>query len=144
MNTSKSAAPTLAAKPNQKNVELPKNSVPKDALAIPGIVPEKRESTQSTQSTHTKPLPPIEARLKKLNEINELADRREVVKEAIQNLAGFYISPDGTNCNLRLQDSKGKTFAIAHPSVIGEMVSLATAKLTTELERIETLIDFSI
>lgn len=138
MNTLKSAAPTLAAKPTQKNGELPKVTIPKDALAIPGIVPEKRESTQ------TKPLPTIEARLKKLNEINELAERREVVKDAIQNLAGFYISPDGTNCNLRLQDSKGKTFAIAHPSVIGEIVSLATAKLTTELERIETLIDFSI
>lgn len=118
----KSAAPAAKSAENQNS-------------NLPVILPEK---------TDVKKLLPIEARLKKLDEINNLADRRQVVAEAIENLTGFYISPDGNGSNLRLTDSKGKTFAIAHPSVIGEMVSMAKQKLSAELTRIENLIDFTI
>lgn len=113
----------------------------KTAVKLPTIEPEKREDVKPESK---KPLPTIEARLKKLQQINDLAERREVVTDAIDNLSGFYISPEGTGCNLRLQDSKGKTFAIAHPSVIGEMVAMAKEKLSAELARIENLIDFTI
>jgi hypothetical protein len=136
MVTTKNAAATIAAKPAQTTATETKVS----AAKLPMIVPEKQEPQPETK----KPLPAIEARLKKLQEINDLAERREVVTEAIQNLSGFYISPEGTGCNMRLQDSKGKTFAIAHPNVIGEMVAMAKEKLSTELSRIENLMDFSI
>lgn len=133
MVTTKNVAEKVATKPTDKTGEQPKTLTQKNE--IPEMLPEKRPVAT---------LPPIEARLKKLEEITELAERREVVTEAIQNLAGFYIAPNGTGCNMRLQDSKGKTFAIAHPSVIGEMVSMAKQKLSAELSRIENLIDFTI
>ena len=85
----------------------------------PVIVPEVKEEVKPDTA---KKLPSIEARLKKLADITELAERRDTVTEALQNLHGFYISPEGGSCNLRLTDSKNKTFAIAHPFVIGEMV----------------------
>lgn len=139
MNTSKAVAEKPATKTAELNANAPKISIPKDPVVIPGIVAEKREDV-----TTKKVVPSIEDRLKKLEEINELAERREVVTDAIQNLSGFYISPEGSGCNLRLQDSKGKTFAIAHPSVIGEMVAMAKEKLSAELARIENLMDFTI
>lgn len=83
-------------------------------------------------------------RLKKLLKIQQLADRRETLLEALENLSDFYVTPDGNGCNLRFSDSKGHTFGIAHPIVIGEMVSLAKSKLTAELEKIENQIDFSL
>lgn len=136
MVTTKTGATTLAPKANQTNG----NDTKTTAAKIPTIAPEKREDV----TPEKKPLPAIEARLKKLQEINDLAERREVVTDAITNLSGFYISPEGTGCNMRLQDSKGKTFAIAHPSVIGEMVAMAKEKLSAELARIENLMDFTI
>lgn len=132
----KNAIPPASVKPSANGADS-KTAEAKPALTPPVIVAEKRESV-------TNILPPIAARLKKLEEITELAERREVITEAIQNLAGFYIAPDGTGCNLRLQDSKGKSFSVAHPSVIGEMVSMAKDKLNAELVRIESLIDFTI
>lgn len=137
MNTNNITAKSGTKTPTPTNGKEVEKSISKDAVSIPGIVPEKRENVLPN-------LPPIEARLKKLEEITELAERRETVTTAIQNLTGFYISPEGGSCNLKLQDSKGKTFAIAHPSVIGEMVSMAKVKLSAELVRIENLIDFTI
>ena len=137
MVTTKTGAATLAPKTNQANGNDSKVS----AVKLPSIQPEKREDAKPEIK---KALPTIEARLKKLQQINDLVERREVVTDAIDNLSGFYISPEGTGCNLRLTDSKGKTFAIAHPSVIGEMVSMAKEKLSAELNRIENLIDFTI
>jgi len=137
MVTTKNVAEKTAPKANQVNGTDAKLST---AAQTPVIVPAKKEEPAAPK----KAFPTIEARLKKLEEINDLAERREVVTDAISNLAGFYISPEGTGCNLRLQDSKGKTFAIAHPSVIGEMVAMAKEKLSAELNRIENLIDFTI
>ena len=138
MTTTKVVAEKLTAKePTQLNGKEQKNQNPPAAESIPGIVPLKKESP-------TFPIPSIEARLKKLDELQELAERRETVAEAIQNLDDFYIAPDGRGCNLKLQDSKGKTYAIAHPSVIGEMVSLAKTKLSAELTKIENSIVFNI
>ena len=137
MNTLKTVAEKPATKTAaETNGNASKLPISKPVTA-PGIVPEKRPDVKPA-------LPTIEARLKKLQEINDLAERREVVTDAIQNLSGFYISPEGTGCNMRLQDSKGKTFAIAHPSVIGEMVAMAKEKLSAELNRIENLMDFTI
>ena len=140
MVTTKNVATKPATKPTENGADS-KNSSPKDAAKAPVIVPEKKDDHQPEVK---KSSPTIQQKLQKLEEINELVERREVVTDAIQNLAGFYISPEGTGCNLRLQDSKGKTFAIAHPAVIGEMVSMAKAKLADELNRIENLIDFTI
>ena len=137
MTTVKTVAEKTAPKNTQLNGTEAKTSIPKDAVTIPGIIAEKREEVTTT-------LPPITARLKRLDELRELAQRRETVAEAIQNLTEFYIAPDGRGCNLKLQDSKGKTYAIAHPSVIGEMVSLAKNKLTTELANIENSIVFNL
>lgn len=132
----KNAVAPASAKPSANGADF-KTAEAKPALTPPVIAAEKRESLLNN-------LPPITARLKKLEEITELAERREVITEAIQNLTGFYIAPDGSGCNLRLQDSKGKTFSIVHPSVVGEMVSMAKEKLSAELLRIESLIDFTI
>jgi 2-oxoglutarate dehydrogenase complex dehydrogenase (E1) component-like enzyme len=140
MVTTKNVATKPATKPTE-NGAVSKTTTQTAAEKLPLIVPEKK---QEPKTELKKSVPTIEQKLKKLEEINELVERREVVTDAIQNLAGFYISPEGTGCNLRLQDSKGKTFAIAHPAVIGEMVSMAKAKLADELNRIENQIDFNI
>lgn len=132
----KNAIAPASAKPSANGADS-KTAEAKPALTPPVIAAEKRESVFNS-------LPPIAARLKKLEEITELAERREVITDAIQNLLCFYIAPDGTGCNLRLQDSKGKSFSIVHPSVVAEMVSMAKGKLSTELIRIESLIDFTI
>lgn len=131
MNQSKIAA-TLAANPKAKISDLPKEKETPKKVTAPEIV----------ANTTAPQLPPIEARLKKLSRINELAERRELLLEGIENLGAFYIAPDGSSCNLRLQDSKGKTFAITHPSVIGEIVSLSKSKLQAELDKVEGQIDF--
>jgi hypothetical protein len=137
MNTVKTVAEKTAPKTTQLNGTETKIATAKDAEKLPVIVPEKKQEA-------TPALPTIEARLKKLDELQELAERRETVATAIENLDEFYIAPDGRGCNLKLQDSKGKTYAIAHPSVIGEMVSLAKHKLSAELANIENSIVFNI
>lgn len=137
MNTVKTVAEKTAPKTTQLNGTETKITTAKDAERLPVIVPEKRQDAMPA-------LPTIEVRLKKLDELQELAARRETVADAIQNLDEFYIAPDGRGCNLKLQDSKGKTYAIAHPSVIGEMVSLAKTKLSAELTKIENSIIFNI
>lgn len=137
MNALKSVAEKVATKPAQTNGTETKTPTAKEAFTAPAILPEKKEDAENN-------LPPIEARIKRLDELQELAERRQTVAEAIHNLDEFYIAPDGRGCNLKLQDSKGRTYAIAHPSVIGEMVSLAKGKLSAELARIENSIVFNI
>ena len=137
VTTTKNVAEKLATKSHQTNGNDLKISIPKSSVNLPVIVPGKKEETVKIA------LLPIEQRLKKLAKLQQLAERREILIDAIENLQGFYISPDGNGCNLRLQDSKAKTFAIAHPIIIGEMVSMAKSKLSAELEKIESQIDFS-
>lgn len=132
MVINKSVAEKIATKPSQNG-----NDSKLSAVKLPVIIPEKKEEEKSV-------LPPIEVRLKKLQKIQQLADRRETLLAALENLNDFYVTPDGNGCNLRFSDSKGKTFGIAHPMVIGEMVSLAKGKLTVELTKVESEIDFTI
>lgn len=138
MVISKTVAEKTATKPIQQNGEQLKKET--SAVKLPTIEPEKRPDVKLEIK---KSLPTIEARLQKLEDLQKLVERRETLKDAIDNLGGFYIAPSG-NCNLRLQDSTGKTFAIAHPSVIGEMVDMAKARLNSELSKIESQITFDL
>lgn len=88
--------------------------------------------------------PSIEKRLEKFHQLEKVLERREKIAEAVEELQDFYIAPTGTGCLLKLQDSKGNTFAISHPAVIGEMVGLAKAKLQKELEAIDQEFTFTI
>lgn len=133
MVTTKNAAAPVAAKPTQTTATETKVSTAKP----PMIVPEKKEQQPEVK----KPVPTIEARLQKIEDLQKLVDRRETLMDAIENLGGFYIAPAG-NCNLKLQDSTGKSFAIAHPLVIGEMVDMAKTRLNAELLKIENQINF--
>lgn len=138
MNTLNSNVATATTATTAKNGEKSKSAKTPTPQNLPKIEAAKRPEMKIPT------LPPIAERLKKLERIQQLVDRREVVLEALENLNGFYVAPDGNGCNLRFQDSKGKTFGIAHPSVIGEMVSLAKGKLSAEIEKLESQIDFSI
>jgi len=88
-------------------------------------------------------LPTIEERLKKLEELQELSDKRETIVDHLESLNKFYISPSGQGCNLKLQDSKGNTFGISHPIIIGEMIHMAKSKLQDELTKIEEAFVFN-
>lgn len=110
-------------------------------------LPTKKADQKTSQIAEVKKQNPaitIDSKLTKLARLSELAERRETVLSAVQNLKEFYISPDGNGVNLRLQDSKGKTFAIAHPYVIAEIVSMCKSKLVAEVEKIESQIDFTL
>lgn len=102
---------------------------------------EKPELSNLSVGAAKSKLPPIEERLKKLEQLQELADRREVLLQHIDNLSRFYVSDSG-GCNLKLTDSKGNSFGIAHPIIIGEIVAMSTHKLRTELDEIESKLDF--
>lgn len=132
------------------NGTTPKTTTGKDtATATPELstvsVDKATGELQSQEQAENKnnPLPPIEARLKRLEELQELVEKRETVVEALENLNRFYVTPSG-GCNLKLTDSKGMSFGIAHPIVIGEMVNMAKAKLQDELTKIENAFVFSI
>lgn len=91
-----------------------------------------------------KVLPPIQTRLSKLRDLNKILERREEVAEALENLTDFYIAPTGNACNLKLQDSKNKTFVISNAAIVAEMVELAKGKLQSELNEIDNQFDFAI
>lgn len=121
-----------------QNAKPPIESNPKPELS--NLVVKGKTETADNQQPEKK-LRSIEERLLKIDELNDLVDKRESIVEALKNVTSFYISPAG-NAHLKFQDSKGITFGIAHPSVIGEMVAMAAAKLNAELTAIDKKIDF--
>jgi hypothetical protein len=90
----------------------------------------------SCYQVNAKPHSTIEERINRFLQLSKLLERREKVTEALEDLNDFQISPTG-GANLKLTDSKGRTFAIAHPVVIGEMVAVANQKLHDELNIID-------
>lgn len=119
----------------KQGVEVTKTTE-KKAEDLPTITPQKKDVI-------ARPMPTIEARLKKLDELNELVEKRDNVLSALDNVKKFYVSPTGQGCNLKLTDSTGNSFGIAHPAVIGEIVVMATAKLQQELDKIELSLNFN-
>ncbi|HEX8356887.1 MAG TPA: hypothetical protein VF610_05740 [Segetibacter sp.] len=105
---------------------------------------EIQTQEQSNFTSSDPGLPPIEARLNKLKQLQELVEKREVIVDHLENLNRFYISPNGQGCNLKLNDSKGNSFGIANPIVIGEIVHMSKAKLQDELTKIENAFVFNI
>lgn len=140
----------LVVKPGGMAVEKPEVKDEKPEIKPDEKPEEKPELSklavaakpQPPAETVKKVLPTIAERLKKLEEFNELVERRETLTDAIDKLKAFYISETGT-CNVKLQDSKGNTFGISHPIVIGEMVHMATEKLIAELQEVEDKINFT-
>lgn len=98
--------------------------------------PIPKQETIKPELSNFEVLAPIEKRIEKFNNLLKLIERREQVQEALQDLKDFQITQTGSH-NVRLTDGKGKTFAIAHPIVIGEMVSVAKSRLQDELSTIE-------
>lgn len=147
MDNSKNA--TNASTPELSNLTVSKDQGVKPAddqketSSKPAGNQKTNEQKQKVKPEEKKMLPPMEARLKKFQELEALLERRESIKEHLQNVAAFYISPTG-NCHLKFTDSAGKTFGIAHPIVIGEMVHMAKEKLQQELDQIEKAFDFTI
>lgn len=133
MSTSKDNAASSVngqAKETQKAVATEKTTL-KENLKLQEEKPEL-----SSYHVAAKPAKSIEERLNRFQELEMLKDRREELTEALKQLDKFQISPTG-GANLKLSDGKSNTFAIAHPSVIGEMIALAKSKLTTELQSID-------
>jgi hypothetical protein len=130
--------PTLEVGKDEKTQNSPKPELSNVS------VDEKTGELKQEVTDPLKPvLPPIEARLKKLEELQELSDKREAIVDHLESLNKFYISPSGQGCNLKLTDSKGNTFGISHPSIIGEMIHMAKSKLQDELTRIEEAFVFN-
>lgn len=127
--TATQAAPATTGKQDLSKFKVAAKADEKPAAKEPTKEPAKR--------------PAIEERIKKFERLQNLLERRDTIKEALDNVSSFYISPAGT-CNLKFQDSNGKGFGIAHPSVIGEMVHLAKVKLEKELQEIEDSFDFAL
>lgn len=122
---------------------------PTNGTTTKTVEPSKTEKAVST-TVKVQPLPvkdenpSIEKRLEKFYQLEKVLERRDKIAEAVNELQDFYIAPTGTGCLLKLQDSKGNTFAISHPAVIGEMVGIAKAKLQKELEAIDQEFTFTI
>jgi hypothetical protein len=135
MNAIKNVATKAATTSNGIDV---KTSTQPAAVTLPKIEPQPKEEKKDTNK---KGLPTIEEQLAKLEELNTLAEKRELVKEALKNVSDFYIAPNG-NCSLKFSDSNNRNFNINHPFVIEEIITLVTFKLEAELDRLETLIDF--
>jgi hypothetical protein len=134
MVTTKNGAATLAPKTTQPNG----NDSKTPAVKLPTIQPEKREDVKPENKKFR---PTIEEKILKLEELNQLSGKRDLLKEALKNVSNFYISPSG-NVNVKMTDSNGKSFSIAHPFVIEEIQTIVLFKLEQELDKIETLIDF--
>lgn len=86
-----------------------------------------------------KPQPKIltmQERLDRFYELQRLEEKREQIIEALERVNGFQLSGTGGE-NMRLQDSKGQTFSISHPIIIGEMVHQAKSKLQQLLAEVE-------
>jgi hypothetical protein len=115
---------TPAAVKTTPAAELPKPAVKAEDLPIIAAAP--------TQT------PTIEERLEKFEQLQNLKKRRDQVQEAIDDLGDFQVSPTG-GAELRLTDSYKRTFSIAHPLVISDMVGHAKAKLVAELANIDAL-----
>lgn len=128
MNTIKTVAQKVATKPAPQNGSDAKKLTPE--LLAPSILSEKRPEIK-------KGVPTLEEKLNVLEELNALAEKRDVVKEAIKNVSDFYISPAG-NCNVKMTDSNGKTFSISHPAVIEDVLKQVTFKLEQELSKVES------
>lgn len=129
-----------------KAVEKPetaaKNETPKaQAVSVQNPELSKLVVHGETAQKQEKKSHSIEEKLLKIEELNELVERRDVIEEALTKVSNFYVSSAG-NAQLKFTDSKGGSFGIAHPSVIGEMVHLAKAKLKEELEAIDSKINF--
>ncbi len=103
--------------------------------------PELSSLTVNAPEEAKKPFLTIAEKLQKLEEFNELVERREILMDSKEKLKVFYISETGS-ANLKLTDSKGNSFAISHPIIIGEMVHMATERLTKEVAEIEEKINF--
>lgn len=122
---------------------------PTNGTTTKTVEPSKTEKAVST-TVKVQPLPvkdenpSIEKRLEKFYQLEKVLERRDKIAEAVNELQDFYFAPTGTGCLLKLQDSKGNTFAISHPAVIGEMVGIAKAKLQKELEAIDQEFTFTI
>lgn len=130
---------TIISSDKTKSPKTAETNATKPATA-PTIRPEKRQDVRPDLPKKSKPT--IEEKIHKLEELNTLSQRRDLVKEALKNIGGFYIAPTNANCNVKLTDSNGKSFNIAHPFVIEEMLTVVTFKLEEELDKIETLLDF--
>ncbi|NNV57353.1 hypothetical protein [Limnovirga soli] len=127
--------PTNGATKDVKPAAAPKQEQPK--------APEQKPELSNFGVPAPAKTPSIEDRMNKFHALGKLLERREKISDAVDSLSDFYISPSGDSCNVRLTDSKGKTFAISHPIVIGEIVAMAKAKLLAELATIDNDFNFN-
>lgn len=102
----------------------------------PTAKPELSNLTVSADTIEkkTEQLPNLGA---KFTQLQKLMERREQIGEALEDVTNFTISPTG-GANVNFRDAKGNSFAIAHPIVIGEMVSMAKNRLQEELNKIDS------
>lgn len=73
----------------------------------------------------------------KFSQLQKLMEKREQIGDFLEDVTNFNISPTG-GAHVQFRDNKGNTFAIAHPIVIGEMVSMSKNKLQEELNKIDS------
>lgn len=132
-------------KPELSNIVVSKDNTVKPGTSTPAPKPQQQNpkaAAQPHKPIEEKKLPSMAERIKKFEELETILKRRNSLEEHLQNVKTFYISPTG-NSHLKLTDSNGKTFGIAHPIVIGEIVAMTKLKLQKELDEIETQFDFN-
>lgn len=114
-----SAAAVKAGEVELSNFSLPLNGEPSTA-------PKPKEFKEKLEIFYT---------------LEKLFERRQILVEALDKVCQFQIGSTGGE-NLKLTDAKGHTFAISHPIIIGEMVSMAKSKLEEEIKQVERQFDF--
>jgi hypothetical protein len=103
---------------------------------------EEKPKLDEKPKVETPKMPTVEERLKKLEELQDLADRREVLVDALKDVKAFNYK--STNSTPRLSFSDGKNnFSISNAAVIGELVKVTVSKLESEIAAIESQIAFS-
>jgi hypothetical protein len=104
--------------------------------------PKEEKPSEEKPKVETPKMPTVEERLKKLEELQDLADRREVLVDALKDVKAFNYK--STNSTPRLSFSDGKNnFSISNAAVIGELVNVTVSKLESEIAAIESQIAFS-
>jgi hypothetical protein len=101
----------------------------------------EKPKDEKTKEESKKEMAPIQNRLKKLDELNQLLERRKLLVEALDDVNAFVISPNST-CSIRFVDAKNNAFSVSNQLVIADMVELAKARLTSELEKVDAKIVF--
>ena len=83
----------------------------------------------------------VEEKKEQINKLFLMAEKHNELKNSLKQLEEFKISHDSEVCELRINDSKGKTFKSSNPEAISKMIDFCKTSLETKIEVLENQIN---